>query len=911
MGKQEALTYSFNVGEKSTAGLARIDQEGLKLAAEVQENLLPRVVGAAQVRPGFEYLGTTASNKKAVFLRFVKSVDDTALIELTDGAMRVWVDDSLVTYGSVTSTVTNGDFSSSAGWTLTTTSGATADIDTTVAGCLVLRAGARGSSASCVRSVSTSSAGQRHALLIQVTSGPVTFKCGSTSGGDDYIPTTSLDTGLHSLAFTPSGTYYVYFEASTDRYAVVNSIAVQAAGTLVLPGPWAEAELPEIRYDQSGDILFLAHTNWQQRKIERRATDSWSLVKYYANDGPFTTSRTANVRLKPTLTFGNTTLTSDKPFFKTTHVGALFRLTHSQVNATFKLGADQQYTDAIRVSGIGTDNDFQMTTFGTWTGTVRQQRGYTDRKSGFVNTGTTYTVNAINAVSPGASYDNVIHYYRFGFDSGDLTSGVGEIRLVYSGDAGSGVCRVTAYNSSTSVDIEVLVPFKNEIYTEDWTEGEWSDKRGWPSAVMFFDGRLWWARDDKFWASLSDQYYSFTLDEGLNPDAAGDAGSIQKNIATGGSINTTQWMLPLQRPIFGTTGAETDCRSDSLDGPLTPTKSSLKDVSTQGAAAVSPIKIDGRGFYVQRSGERIYELSYGYESNGYTSRNMMRLNEDIGTGGLLRLAVQRQPETYIWTVRADGQIPLLIYEPNEKIAGFVRIISDGASGEIEDIVTLPDSTEDAVYICVKRTINGTTKRYLERMAKRRESQGSSTYGNKMADSFVYTAGAVSTVSAPHLASQTGLIACGFSGSTFVVLTDLSATGAGSVVLGQTLTKSCVGLPYKWRYKSAKLAYATQGTPAMQPKRVGEIGINLSNFSRAAINYGPEFSSDYGGTGIMFTMPSTEDGQVADTTLVNSIYDEQTFPFGSSWGTDSRVCLAGSAPYPATLLGLLMDIETNQ
>lgn len=912
MGKQEALTYSFNVGEKSTAGLARIDQEGLKLAAEIQENLLPRVVGAAQVRPGFEYLGTTASNNAAVFFRFVKAIDDTALIELTDGAMRVWVDDALVTQSAVTSTVTNGNFSSSTGWTLATTGGGTADINSTVANCLVLRADNRGSTATCVRSVTTSNAGDRHALLIDVTRGPVTFKCGSSSGTDDYISTTTLDTGIHSLAFTPSGTYYVYFEAQTDRYAIVNSITVQGAGTLNLPAPWVEAELSEIRYDQSGDILFLSHNNWQQHKIERRGTYSWSLVKYYANDGPFTTSRTANVRLKPGACYGNTTLTADKAFFKSTHVGALFRLTHVQVQKAIGLAGNQQFTDAIRVTGIGSDNDFSITISGTWVGTIRQQRGYTDRISGFINAPTTYVANGTSTVTPGADYDNVIHYYRFGFDDGDYTSGAAVVSIKYSGDAGSGICRVTAYNSSTSVDVEVIQPFKNTLYTDNWTEGEWSDKRGWPTAVMFFDGRLWWARDDKFWASLSDQYYSFTLDEDLNPDAAGDAGSIQKNIATGGSINATQWMLPLQRPIFGTTGAETDCRSDSLDGPLTPTKSSLKDVSTQGAASVSPIKVDGRGFYVQRSGERIYELSYGYENNGYSSRNMMRLNEDIGVGGITKLAVQRQPETYIWSVRADGEAPLLLYEPQEKIAGFVRIISDGANGEIEDIVSLPADTEDRIYICVKRFINGSVVRYLEKLALRNEAIGSSTYGNKMCDSFVYTEGAASTISCPHLANEDSLIACGYSGSTFVVIFGLSATGAGNVDLGQTLTKSCVGLRYSWRYKSAKLAYAAQGTPAMQPKRVGEIGLNLSNFSRAAINYGPEFSSTYGGTGTMYQMPTTEGGQVASTTAVTAVYDEQAFPFGgSTWNTDARVHLAGSAPYPATLLGMLMDIETNQ
>jgi hypothetical protein len=133
-----------------------------------------------------------------------------------------------------------------------------------------------------------------------------------------------------------------------------------------------------------------------------------------------------------------------------------------------------------------------------------------------------------------------------------------------------------------------------------------------------------------------------------------------------------------------------------------------------------------------------------------------------------------------------------------------------------------------------------------------------------------------------------------------------------VSLGQSLTNVCVGLPYTWRYKSAKLAFGTQGTPIAQPKIVKQIGLLLADFCPAAINYGDSFSSAFGGTGTMYSMPTIEDGQAVSSTAVQSVYDNQTFPFGTgNWNTDSRVCLAGAAPYPATLLGLVIDMQTNE
>ena len=985
MAKTNALVHKFSVGEISTAGLARVDQDRTRLAAEIQENIFPHVIGKGQMRPGTAYLGASASNNRPKIIPFIKSVSDTALLELTTAKLRVWVGDALISRAAVTSTVGNSafsvagatitvtiaspavvtwtahgfsagqavtfrttgalptgmtvgtvyyviatgltantfQFSTSAGgaavntsgsqsgthtgdadWTLATTGSSTA----TIAGGLLTFNCTRGGTASCKQQVATSSTGTEHALSVVVTRGPVTFRCGSSEGGDEYIAEAELGAGTFSLAFTPTGSYWVQFSSRLERDIIVDSIAVEGSGTLEFTGPCTEAQLREIRHDQSGDIVFLAHASWQQRKIERYGTRSWALVLYQSDDGPFTIARTAKVRLKAAATRGNTTLTADGNFFKPEHVGALFYLTHKRFDATFVLGAEEQFTDVWRVAGIDAganfnDRDWTYTVSGTWSGTLTCQRSATNEDTGFTKfrraqgTGTTdITSNATftnDDVTSGNAGDNTIAWFKIGFLAGAYTSGAATVAVSYDGFGGAGVCRVTGYTSATQVSVEVLSDFKNTTYTEDWREGAWSDQRGWPSALRFFDGRLWFGGLDKFWGSVSDNYYSFSL------DVEGDSGSIQRALATGGTVNTVAWMLPLQRLIFGTDGAEISARSSSFDEPLTPTNLTLKDASTQGAAAVSPVKLDSRGLFVQRSGLRSYEIVYNADTFDYASRSLMTLNEDIGGTGIVGLAVQRQPEPYVWHVRADGQCPILLYDPAEQVAAWVRYIAGGTGAQVEDVAVLPGADQDYVYLAVKRTVNSATVRYIEKLAKHSEARGGST--SKIADAHVFNAGPVTTFSGlSHLIGET-VVAWG-NGKP---LGSYTVNGSGQITLSESATNVCVGLGYDGKYKSAKLAYGAEGGSALlQKKRVGQIGLLLANTHMDAITFGPDFST-------LDPMPRVEDGAALASNTVHSTYDETTFPFGGRWDTDSRVCLKISAPYSAELLGLVTAIETNE
>lgn len=937
MPQVDVLTHLFNAGEVSRAALNRVDKERLALSAEDQINLFPYAIGKAIMRPGSEYIGSTISTQSRL-IPFARSIDARYMLELgTDvsdnGRMRVYIDDTPVTRPAVTSTITNGDMSSSTGWTTTLTGGATA----TFSGDLSLVAPAQGGSAIVEQAVTTSSAGVQHALYIQVGRGEVLFRCGSTAGDDDYITETTLGEGFHSLAFTPTGTYNIWFKSNAPYSVVVNSIQVESAGVMEIDASWANADLRSIRYTQSLDVIFSAVGGQRQFKIERRGDYSWSVVKYYSDNGPFTLARTASVRLTPGATQGNTTLTASADFFTESHVNTLFQLTHDNTDADYKLAAVGEYTKSIRVVGIkpasgNSDRDFTVTTTGTWVGTLQIQRSFDNADYGYediqsITTNTTVTIDEDD--------DNAIVYYRVIMTA--YTSGVAEINIAYDGDGGSGICRVRSLSGGTVANVEILSDFTDKVSTEDWLEGEWSAKRGFPSAIAQFDGRLFFARDDRFWGSVSDSFYSFTL------DVEGDSGSIQRNIAIDGTFSDVKWLLALQRLIFGLEGAEASARSSNFDEPLSPTSLTIKAASTYGAADVTPIRIDTRGIFLQLSGQDIHEIYYDVQSQDYVASSLLRLHEQLyessapGTydDGFVELAVQRQPETYIWAVRADGVCCNMIYEPKEKVAGWFRMVSghitnlneNVAADRIVSVSVLPGQVEDDVWFVIERAIGdgegGTaTDFYIERL-KHHADVVQRTFntttkkvvrsaGPYLADSFI-TATGTSTAGQTitglnHLRGCEVIVigqivggAYGPDGTTYTVdnSNSISLTNAmsGTIVIGR---------PYYGKYQSAKLAYGIpNGTSLTQPKKVSRVGMAFLDTDIRGVKVGPSFDDLHV---LPQIMPNME--RVDPTDAFFAEHEETLNDFAGNWASDSRVCMQVDPGYAAAISSLVIEVNAN-
>jgi hypothetical protein len=835
------------------------------------------------LRPGTGYIYTTKSSNKAHHIPFVAATNDTAIIEVTDSVIRVSTNEVIIARPSVTAAVTNGSFDADiASWVDADESGAASTWGT--GGYLDLL-GTGVNEASRTQLVTVNESNTQHALRIEVERGPVDIRIGSTATDGSYH-TATLGTGTHSLAFTPSGDFYINFSSVLDYTVKVSSVSVESSGDMELPSPYPEAALGDIRHTQSADVIFLCADGYQQRKLERRNNNSWSIVLYEPLTGPFGLINIGATTITPSALTGDITLTASKDLFtgsSSEHSGELYKLSSSGQVVQATVTAEDNFTGSILVTGVGTSRDFSISITGTWAATVTLQRSVDDATWEDVQT---YTANTTTTFSDGL--DNVEYYYRVGVKTGDFTSGSIGLGLTFSGGSLTGIVKIRSVSSPTSATASVIAALGGTSATDDWYKSQWSEAQGWPSSNALYEGRLWHAGKGRVWGSVSDGFSN------LDDDVIGDSGPINRTIGEG-PVDKINWLAPLQRLMLGTAGGEISARSTSFDEPLTPSNFNFKTAGTEGSNGTDLVVDGTRGLFVQRSGSKVYQLQYSLEDNDYRPRDLSELAPEVTRPSIVKLAIQRQPDTRIHCVRSDGKVACLVKDQAENTLAWVLIETDGF---VEDAFTLPGDIEDKVYYCIRRTINGATVRYLEKWALESEGNGGET--NKLADSFIYySGGSTSTITGlSHLEGES-VIAWGNS-------KDLGAytVSGGSITLSESVTTACVGLPYSATFKSSKLAYAAgMGTALNQTKKINQLGIIAKDIHADGIKYGDDESN-------LHDLPKVKDFQSVDSNTVHSSYDAPTFPFGGSWDTDSRLILKAEAPKPATILAAILGIQTN-
>lgn len=883
MSKQTSALLSFNRGLMSRVGLARMDINRYAMSAIQQQNWMPRVLGSMKLRPGFQYLAATKSNNKARQFPFVFSTTDTALIEMTDSVLRVRVSDVLITRPAVTAAVTNGTFNTDvAGWTDNDEAGATSAFQ---AGGYMSLIGTGTNAAIRDQQVTVNQLNTEHALRIIIQRGPVTLKVGQSTGTDEYITETSLGVGTHSLSFTPNSNFWIRFSNVRIAASWVDSVAVEAAGIMELPTPYVLADLPLVRAEtpqcQSGDILYVACSGRQQRKIERRSTRSWSIVLYQPETGPFLIENSSNITVTPSALTGDITLTASKALFKPTQVGALFRLESVGQQVTAAAGGADQWTSPIRVTGVGTQRGFQYTIAGVWVATVTIQ--YSVAAPGAWVDATNFAANATATYNDGL--DNQIIYYRIGIKAGDYTSGTANVSLSFASGSGTGIVRITEYFNSTACSASVLSALFGTTGTINWWEGQWSDYRGWPSAVSFFEGRIWWFGKAKLSGSVSDDFENF------DDNVLGDSGPILRSIGDG-PVDSINWAIPAKRLLVGTGSAELSVRSSSLDEPLTPTNFNIKPTTTQGSAAIASLRIDSSAVFVQRSLARLLELVYDPGLFDYALNDLTMIVPDLNSMGITQIAVQRQPDTRIHCVRTDGTVAVLVFDRVENVTAWITVVTDGL---IEDVAVLPGAVEDAVYYTVKRSLG----RYLEKWAMESECVGGTL--NKQADAFiVYSGVATTTITGlGHLEGKTVVVwGDGKDLGTYVV--------SGGQITGITtaVTNAIVGLYYEALFESMKQCFAAaMGTPLNQRKRIDHVGVILLDTHYQGLKFGPDFDN-------LDDLPLVSQEAITPADTVWDEFDEDSIVFPGTWSTDSRICLKAFAPRPCTVLAATISMTTS-
>lgn len=720
-------------------------------------------------------------------------------------------------------------------------------------------------------SVTTAATTSEVSFKFNVARRPLVLRVGSTAGGQEIVEDIEFPPGDYVHTFTPGvSPYYLEFQLREVGQATLSGLERVAPGLLTLPTPFQGATLRSIRSEQSLNVMWLADGRTKPRVLARFGTASWGLRLFQPKDGPFEGNEISGITLTPSTRTGTSVITASGPVFKATDAGSLIRLTQNGQYETASGNALNVTSETIRVSGTGAAvRTFYYTVSGTFVASVTLQRSV----GGETNWADVTTVTSATSASLNDALDGQIVYYRLKVTA--WTSGTATMDLTYSGGVTDGVARIFTVDADNAVTVDVLEPFSTTDATSIWSRGSWSDRYGWPSFPALFDGRLSFLRAGRRWQSVSDDYESFAL--GFEADQ-----SISGTIP--GQMNIPRWAKARDRLMIGTGGGEGYISAGRDDEVMTPDNARARIRTDRGSIDADAALVDGSPAFIHRSGRKVNLMVW--DGNGYSLVNLSRLHRDIagvGTGSLLELAYQHEPEPRLYAVRDDGECATMLLSVAEQVGGWSRIDPTGTNAKIESVCVVPGTPEDHVYRVVSRTIGGSTVRYVEKQARERWTSSSAAW--RLEAALEYSGASTSTLTGlSHLEGQ----------SVYVWgngrISGPHTVSGGSVTTSFAVTYAIVGLKYQGFYRGPRAPNITKS------KKIERLGIVLHNTVGGGVSWGQDFTE----------MSTLDDRSTEDTTYdsVLPVYSEDVdFPLSGSWSNDARVCVRLEGVGPATILGL--------
>lgn len=465
---------------------------------------------------------------------------------------------------------------------------------------------------------------------------------------------------------------------------------------------------------------------------------------------------------------------------------------------------------------------------------------------------------------------------------------------------------IKTFTDAQNVTFDIKSNLSASTATADWELGAWSDTTGYPSSVTFFEQRLVFAattnEPQTMFFSKNGDYLNMAA--GTNDDDA-----LIYQIASN-QVNSIRYLSATRVLTIGTSGGEYVLTTTN-DGPVTPTNAQIRKYSNYGTALVEPVQVADVTLFLQRAKRKLREFRYAGEINtsGYQAPDMTILAEHITEGGMLDMAYQQEPDSIVWMVRNDGKLIGLTYRREEEvvawhqhsIGGTFTGAHEGAAsktydhGMVESIATLPNENgEDELYMIVKRTIDSTTKRYIERM-KAFDFGDDTTTAFFVDSGLTYSGAATGSLSGLyHLKGES--VSSLVNGSTHP---DRTVSGGG-ITLAVNATSAAVGLNYTSRLQTLRLeSGSADGTSQGKPKRIHAVTLRLHE------TVGVEVGSS---TADVDRIPFRSSG-TAMGAAIDLFTGDKEVEFQGGFDEDDQIVVQQSQPLPLTLLAIYPRMNT--
>jgi hypothetical protein len=571
--------------------------------------------------------------------------------------------------------------------------------------------------------------------------------------------------------------------------------------------PYLEADLFDLHFTQSADVLTITHPSYQQRELRRLGATNWTLTALSftpAQAAPTAPVATANGAAGTLVGFGYviTALASDG------------------------LEESLQSAEATCLNNLSTAGAFNQVTWTDASGATR------------------YNV-----------YKKQDGLYGYIGQASDGTTGFKDDNVV--------------------PDMSKTPPLQSDPFASG---------NNYPAEVSYLQGRRWFAGTNNgkqsIWATRSGTESNLS-----SSIPTRDSDAISFRIAAR-QANTIRHLVPLSEMLILTSGGEWHLSTQN-SSVITPSNIDPRQDGTIGASNVRPVTTSTSVIYAQDRGGRLREMQFSWQQQNYKTEDISIMAPHYFDNYTVRqMAFARAPQPIVWCVRSDGVLLGLTYVPEHQVSAWHSHTTDGY---FESCCVIPEGSEDVLYVIARRTVNGRTVRYVERLHSRAFTT--------LADAFFVDSGL--TYSGAASATISGL--WHLEGETVSILADgavmpQQTVVAGQVTLSDAATKVHVGIPITAQLKTLPVPLEMQALGQGQQKNVNAVHLRVSDAS--SISAGPAYDK------CTEVKQRTTEPYGSPPSLITG---ERRLTLKPNWNTDASVCVQQTNPLPITVLSITLEV----
>lgn len=492
-----------------------------------------------------------------------------------------------------------------------------------------------------------------------------------------------------------------------------------------LTTPYAQADLEELVYTQSADVMTITHSTYGVRELNRTAVNVFTLTKpTFAPSIADPTGVTVSVNGADNNVLWKYKVTAiKKETLEQSLAGVTAGLTVVSTDNTNPVSVEITghgliTGDEVEITGLTemteiNDRRFQITKTDADNFTLDGENGlaYTDESTGGANTcfatfdlsgtvasptGTTIPDNTIawNAVTGAIKYN----VYRAKGDAGTFGFLAETQELSFTDDS-------TALQET---DLALKPPTERNPFR---VAGEY------PAAVGYFQQRRLFGGStnlpDTTDYSQTGNQNNFTFSDPIRADDAFRA-TLNSH-----KVNQVRHYVPQTDLLILTDGAEWDINSGDNQGFAADTIN--QDPQTEWGASFSRPYVLGRNIlYVQENKIAVRSIGYQLNVDGYAGTDLTLLAPHIFESATLESwCYAVVPDPILYMTLSDGTAATLTFDAEQEVIAWARWDTLGDFEWTSANRAVSTDVIDSPFFIVKRIINGNTVRLVEKLSSRR------------------------------------------------------------------------------------------------------------------------------------------------------------------------------------------------